>query len=526
MAMKVLPAVRRDIDVESVVNAELASYNKLMPPRWGDWSLRGHEEAVADWLRSLMRRDFPVDPEQIVLSRKLGRGGRPCSLLGLKERLIYRGAVSLVENIVGSPDRSQPAYEEFQEGPLSADDCRYVLKADVASYYQFIDHERLVDEVVAQTGDDLAVGVAVELLSTVSGRSFGLPQLSSVSDVLGDIYIDPMRRALLRAGFSVWHFADDFRVACASYEDALAALEVADHAARELGLVLNEMKTSTPRIDKYRESLTALLDRERELFDELEVEALAEPDAEEYGEDALFGALDRESLLDEDDFDEGDLAEIHNGESEYEEISDAQLLAASRVTDLWVREDEDDDVQRSERAHVTAKILGRALRVFTLGRDPSALEHTASILVYEPSLTPTVARYLRACGRFARTETRQALDDVCTSGIVSTWQAIWIAYAAGELPPRRPRRRIPHVEWLREQCRSSDPALRAEAAMALARRRLASSAELLNISAGLPEMHRPTLLLAMVANGNEGEANATADSELDRLRIEWASERL
>lgn len=105
-------------------------------------------------------------------------------------------------------------------------------KADIASYYQYIDHERLVDEVVAQTGDDLAVGLAVELLSETSGRRFGLPQLSQVSDILADVYIGPMSRHLARAGFRAWSFADDFRVACRTYDEALRALEAVDEGAR------------------------------------------------------------------------------------------------------------------------------------------------------------------------------------------------------------------------------------------------------------------------------------------------------
>ncbi len=127
---------------------------------------------------------------------------------------------------------------------------------------------------VAQTGDDLAVSLAVELLGSASSRRFGFPQLSSVSDVLADIYIDPMRRALSRAGFAVWCFADDFRVACSDFQSALEAIEVADHAARDLGLVLNELKTSTPRLERYRVSLEATATREREPFQTLDVDQL------------------------------------------------------------------------------------------------------------------------------------------------------------------------------------------------------------------------------------------------------------
>lgn len=523
--MKVLSELRREIDVEDVVNHELASWNKLLPPRWGDRALRGNEEAVTDWVTSVMRRDVAVDPEEVVLARKLGRGARPCAILGLKERLLYRAAVSLIEDVTGPSDRSQEAYHAFQKAPADFEGCRYVLKADIASYYQYVDHERLVDEVVARTGDDLAVSLAVELLGETSGRHFGLPQLSSVSDVLADVYIDPMRRHLVRSGLPVWSFADDFRVACRSYDEALQALEGADEGARLLGLVLNEMKTGTPKVDKYRDGLTAVRDRERALFADLDVEALDEPEPSEYvDEEDLDEGEDESTLLDEDDFDEGDVGpedEIDEGE-----VSEAQMLAASKVIDLWVEEEEDEDTQRSEHASVTAKLLGRALRVFAKGQDPRALAHVASMLVYEPSLTPTIARYVRACGGFARNEARDTLDDVCESGIVSTWQALWIAYVAGELSRRRGGASRAHVEWLRVQMRSRQPALRAESALALARRGLITTGEVLDVAAGLPPMHRPTAVLALAALGDEGGADGLAESDLDRRRIEWGLNRL
>ncbi len=523
--MKVLPEVRRDINIEEVVSQELSSWNKLLPPRWGDRALRENVDSVEAWITSVMRREVEVDHEEVVLARKLGRGARPCTLLGLKERLLYRAAVSLVEDVTGPSDRSQDTYGAFQKAPADFEGCHYVLKADIASYYQYVDHERMVDEVVARTGDDLAVSLAVELLGETSGRQFGLPQLSPVSDVLADIYIDPMRRHLVRSGFPVWSFADDFRVACRSYDEALKALEAADEGARLLGLVLNELKTATPGIAKYRASLTAVADRERELFADLDVEALDEPESDEYtDEEGLNEVKNEPTLLDEDDFDEGD---VGTGETiEQSVVSEAQLIAASKVIDLWVEEEEDEDTQRSEPASVTARLLGRALRVYARGQDPAALEHVASMLVYEPSLTPTIARYVRACGEFARREARDTLNEVCESGIVSTWQALWIAYIAGELPRRRGGGQHAHVGWLRGQLRSRQPALRAEAALALARRQLATAEQVLDVAAGLPAMHRPTAVLALAALGDREAASAVAESDLDRLRIEWGLDHL
>lgn len=137
---------------------------------------------------------------------------------------------------------------------------------------------------------------------------------SRFSDVLAEFYIEPMRRTLIRAGFRVSRFADDFRVVCRSYDEALSAWETADEAARELGLVLNENKTSTPRRSRYAALLTAISDQERALFTELEVESLNEPEYGDVDEDVTGVG----SLLPEPDFNETEVVTedvaVANGE--------------------------------------------------------------------------------------------------------------------------------------------------------------------------------------------------------------------
>lgn len=512
--------------VDEIVTAELVSWNKLLPPRWGDRALRGNEATVSSWFRSLLRRDIEVGPEEVLLARKLGRGARPLTLLGLKERLLFRAAVDAIERIVGRPDRSQSAYEAFRRAPLDSVDCEYVLKADVSAYYQFVDHDRLIDEVVAQTGDDLAVTLAVEVLQSVSGRRFGLPQLSHPSDVLAEIYIDPLRRDLVRAGFNVWRFADDFRIAAPNYGRALAALEATDHGARQLGLVLNELKTSTPKRATYEASLTARRDREGELFADLEVENLEEPELGEYGDGDFFHEHeDVTALLPEGDEDEEEIVDFEEPEAAGA-ISAAQVMAASKVIDLWLEEEEDEDTQRTEAARVTSTLLRRALLVFARARDTSAVEHATAMLVYEPSLTPTIARYLLESSRAHRREVRDTLDDICRSGVLSEWQSLWIAYVAGELTPREGGHTRSHVQWLGDQLASPAPAVAAEAALALGRRRLITPAELLEVIETSPAMHRPTGLLGLAALGAESAAYGACDSELDRIRVEWAARSL
>jgi hypothetical protein len=522
--VKLMPEVRREIQTPVVVAAELSSRNRLLPPRWGDIGLSQAEDQVDSWFTSVMRREIRLDPEDVLLARKLGRGARPLAILGLFERLLYRGAVSLVSDSDLSTTRGPEAYETFLRAPVEDEACRYVFKTDISAYYQYIDHERLIDEVVAQTGSDLPVSAATDLLRESNGRAFGLPQLSQPSDVLAEIYIEPMRRDLVRAGLNVVRFADDFRVACKTYEEAMSAWELADQAARELGLVLNERKTTTPKRDRYEKSLSIVRDEERELFQALAVDPLEETP---YSWDDDDETDEVDALVSDEDFDEGDLKEGADDGGTGHLVNEAQLTAARRVLERWVEEEEDDDVQDQERAQVTSALLGRALRALTAAKDPVALQAVTAMLVYEPSLTPTVARYMGACAQPHRLRVRMALDDACESGVMTPWQATWIAYVAGELPRRRQMvSDLPHVTWLRKQLKSPYQAVVAESLLALARRRIVSADVVSGAITGLTRVHQPTAYVALGAVGSGSNMLNLAGSDLDRLRIGWGSEHL
>ena len=140
-----------------------------MPPLWSDLALQGEIQAVSEYLRASSSRPFEVETEVAVLARKKSRGARPLSRLGLRERVLYRGLTNLVAARTVIPSRSDDAYEEFDGAPLASDDVAYVLKTDIAAYYEYIDHDRLIDEVVAQTADDLFITAIVALQHT--GRS-------------------------------------------------------------------------------------------------------------------------------------------------------------------------------------------------------------------------------------------------------------------------------------------------------------------------------------------------------------------
>lgn len=521
--MRIPSAVLAEVDFEEAVIDELSARNRYLPPPLADWALRGNAEEIAERLQTRMRRGFQPFPHDSVLARKAGRGSRPLPYIPLEDRLVYRALVgTLADRLPAPPGREN--YDSFVRGPLEVEDCEYVLKADVTAFYQYVDHERLIDEVVAQTGDDLAITAVVEFLEGGTGRRFGLPQMQAASDVLADTYIDPIRRDLVRSGHRVFRYADDFRVPCESYSQALGSLELIERSAFELGLVLNEAKTSTPRLSTYQASLTEVSRAEAQLFAQLAAEGVTVED--------FFASVGRGYGDDENDDDEiGDDIQLPalpgsghdepDGDDETASIvapTDEQLEVATRVVSLWDLEDE-HEVDWS--AAVWSALLRKSLFTFEIAQDERAVGSAISLLVREPHLTPHICNYLIALGQQDPNRVHAVLDELCANDIVSVWQSLWVAFLAGSVSGTSRHRT--HLIWLRDQVNSPHAAVSAQAALALARRGSLPADDAARAYDGAPQAHRTTAALAMAAAHGRAGTTFAHDDQIEGWLAAWAA---
>lgn len=119
-------------------------------------------------------------------------------------------------------------------------------------------------------------------------------------------------------------------------------------------------------------------------------------------------------------------------------------------------------------------------------------------------------------GQRARADLRSALDEVVTGNILSAWQGIWLAQAAGGI--RRSKRIHSYEEWL---ARCVVDGLAATAAAALGRigrgdpDLVAAAVDRVG-----PEWRR--LAFWGLIGLNRARAEDTADDELDRLLLATA----
>lgn len=542
--MRLPEGLLEDVAFEAVVQAELSTRNRFLPPDLVSRALRPHVAELAKWLATVMTYDFEPEQTDTVLARKIGGGSRPLPYMSLRDRLAYR---ALVEKVDPEMESARGDHATFQVDPLHVDGCKYVLKADVAAFYQYVDHEILVAEVVAQTGDDLGIVAATQLLQASTGRLFGLPQMSQASDALAEIYVDPIRRDLVRAGYTVFRFADDFRVACTDYSSALAALELMERSAFSLGLVLNESKTSTPSTDTYSSSLREIQRAEGELFgtmDRTNAEVLGVEVTDLGASIEDFFNVDADIYTDlEIDWGDEDLgvtAADHANEADDEEPDDAngdepddpdlpsdrQVEAAKFLLTLWhekTAQDVDEvtaEVEWSNGAWST--LLRKALRVLASVGDDAVLEHVTALLVYEPHLTPQLCGYLSVLASTDEKSVAKTLDEVCSRRIVSVWQALWVANCCGDLPSRG-RQNATHLVWLHDQLASEHQCVAVEAAMSLARRRRLEPDDALRLYNRVAAVHRHSAFIAMAAANGRTHREVAPHDQIEGWLGSWAT---
>lgn len=508
----------KQLDLTSAVAAELTSGSRLMPRRADLLTLAQESNAVAAWLGPRLRKGVGGGPADLVFADKGWRGSRPLHALTLEDRVLYR---ALVEGLLPSlPEtiRSRQSAQDFRRAPLEVPEVQYVTKTDVTAYYEYVDHEILMEELVAQTGEEPLVTTLGDLLRRVMGRRVGLPQVSRMSDVLGDAYVDIARRRMIRRGYATFTYSDDFRIATPSLGTARAALEACAREVRDLGLVLNERKTWTYGSEHYMQSLSAFRDAELQLFDSRDA-FLLDDYVDEDG-----SLLDGEtSLLSTDpiggEVEERDVILELDVEDSCPDPDAAQVRAAERAWELWLDEDETEAAQSGMGAAITQSLLGHALPVLGAAGNRAPLENLGHLMRFEPALTPQVCSYLISFGRQGRAAkrlVRDALDDLVQQDLLSGWQSVWIAYTAGTL--RGTSHERPHVAWLHEAVSNDTGAHAGHAALSLARLGHGTADELAPAVDRVAAAWRSLVFLAL-CQAHPTLAEQVADTELDRILL-------
>lgn len=207
-----------------------------------DECLKGCAKEVSATADMILTGEVTLPHETLSMPKKRFEP-RPVTVASTAARVAYTALVNSIGDSLGPKSREDGNWLKYSSF-TARNESDYFVGFDIASFYEYVDHEILSQQILARTLDSESVRRLEHLLKSLTKGKRGLPQLSPASDHLSDSYISALERRLVRHGYSVVRFADDFTAACPSWESANVIIERAAEYARDLGLVLSSEKTS------------------------------------------------------------------------------------------------------------------------------------------------------------------------------------------------------------------------------------------------------------------------------------------
>lgn len=124
---------------------------------------------------------------------------------------------------------------------------RWVVDADIDAFFDSVDHELLIKKIKLYIKDNDIVRLLESWINAEvwDGKSIkvidkGIPQGSSVSPVLANLFLDELDEAILEKGYKYVRYADDFLILCKTPEQANESLEFTNEKLDKMFLELDE----------------------------------------------------------------------------------------------------------------------------------------------------------------------------------------------------------------------------------------------------------------------------------------------
>lgn len=430
--MTTLRAITEDELVTALRTADRR--NDLFPPRDGD-KVAGR--IAAGFARGLHARlqdgSYRPDAACFVTVRKPGLLTRPAAVLTLQDRVVYEALVSRAshkiqrrlptERVVVWPraDATKPAWKKLEKFVLDSQD-EYVLHADVAGFYESIDHPRLRRSLADAGVDPTLTETLMGFLLTIMGADRGLPQGLGTSDALATLYLASADRELIASGVRFARHGDDYRILATTHHDAVEAAHLFQQALRQCGLLPNGAKLwieSRARFEEASNDVARASDEFRQRIEETRVKELTGKTDDELAE------LASEYEIDED----AQWRYFYHGTIDTAEFRDliAPFLSASAqevMEQLY-----HDAINRTEDL---PRQLTHARIVYCLQRLASAKARgpldTALVTLREfPDETDALCSYLLSmCDAEPAYVASICIDFLTNTAYVTDWQEAWI----------------------------------------------------------------------------------------------------
>ncbi len=235
------------------------------------------DQELASLRSDLLSGAYQHGPIQVFPVRKPSGGLRDIALANVRDRIAGRALAQILTRHCNG--RLSPHACAFRphNGPLKAvaalqrslQNASHVLRADIASYFDEIDHG-LLSQRLRSFGlpeDVVSLSLSFARASRFDGCSSclptrGIPQGSPLSPLLANLYLDSVDRALEQSHPRFLRYADDIAVLANNIDAARDALDVLTRLLAESHLRLSTAKTRIYSIDEGFLFLGFLINRQ------------------------------------------------------------------------------------------------------------------------------------------------------------------------------------------------------------------------------------------------------------------------
>jgi hypothetical protein len=145
-------------------------------------------------------------------------------------------------------ERWKDFQNEFRRSALE-DSAQAVLVGDIASYYDHISVDRLIDVLRFVLGagiskeEEASLSLLKELLESWTQDGYGIPVNYDPSSFFSSVYLTPVDREMIENRYRYLRWADDIRLVATSKAQAIRGLHQLQDSLRRVGLYLSTAKT-------------------------------------------------------------------------------------------------------------------------------------------------------------------------------------------------------------------------------------------------------------------------------------------
>ena len=440
--------------------------NDLIPSRPEDTVTGELGARFLEELRGRVERGiYDPHPAYLVAVPKSAVATRPAALVSLDDRVMYAALVAVLESRIESHllgddlvlwPRGKPIdkrWHDFERSVLQSD-LPYVVRGDITAFYEFVDHERLSEEIVSATGRREVANALVLFLQRIMNSRRGLPQGLVPSDALATLYLANLDFRMTREGFRYFRYGDDVRISVGDYGTGRRALEILETELRALGLTLNASKTRILHRGTYEEevlSLRRVLDKARATVVDARAQAMAS-DQELLSTEMRHAG---EEQLEWDFFYHGriSLAEAIEKLRPLLKPSDSDRAKAVFL-EAVKRQPGRPNALTSTEFH---QCLSWSVVRLSAARSSAGLRHISDLLRSFPDKTATLCSYLLALADAESEAVAVQAEEAILNTYRTEWELAWLVRVLRRQPKRVSARTLcalkntldaPHGRWL------------------------------------------------------------------------------